>query len=197
MIERKKVKCPIGTRPYTEMCLDHRSLYCSTCKKGVCAELDPDFIARLQSIIEQQEVSIKAYKKVAKRWMKRAKWLADIDSRIGCYACVARFNNCGIVPEEQQTASMAGVLAIIDRFTVEEPLTVRSIVDKIGYRSLKDRIWDWLAVHEYQGLYCKDGNDTCGCNLDDFCPCGCPQPDCRPAYRHKDGMMYLEDEKDV
>jgi hypothetical protein len=96
MIERKKVKCPIGTRPYTEMCLDHRSLYCSTCKKGVCAELDPDFIARLQSIIEQQEVSIKAYKRLAKRWMKMAKWLADIDSRIGCYACVARFNNCGL-----------------------------------------------------------------------------------------------------
>lgn len=86
---------------------------------------------------------------------------------------------------------------IIDSFNVEEPLTVRSIVaDNIDVSLFTGHIRVWLEDHEYDGLFREDGNDTCGCNLDDFCPCGTPQPDCRPAYRHKDGCMYLEEEKE-
>jgi hypothetical protein len=90
------------------------------------------------------------------------------------------------------------VFAIIDRFTVEEPLTVARIVagDLIHLIDF-DALHIWLEEHEYDGLWNETGEPHCGCDLDDFCPCGCPQPDCRPAYRHSDGMMYLEDEKDV
>jgi hypothetical protein len=193
MIERKKVKCPIGTRPYTEMCLDHRSLYCSTCKKGVCAELDPDFIARLQSIIEQQEVSIKAYKRLAKRWMKMAKWLTA-ELAASKQENGNLFDRLRIMAQE-----VLGRDSDIERLETElaierEPLTVARIVagDLIHLIDF-DALHIWLEEHEYDGLWNETGEPHCGCSLDDFCPdYDCPQPDCRPAFKHSDGMMYVE-----
>jgi hypothetical protein len=79
-----------------------------------------------------------------------------------------------------------------------EPLTVARIVaEDLTHLIDLDALHIWLEEHEYDGLWNETGEPHCGCDLDDFCPCGCPQPDCRPAYRHSDGMMYLEDEKDV
>jgi hypothetical protein len=179
MIERLEVPCPTcGESGFTlgkiwnqgEWVNTH--VVCPACHgEKVVPESDAAYIERMKRVIDEIAASKQENGNLFDRLRMMAQEVTGRDGDI-----------------ERLEAELA-----IER----EPLTVRSIVDKIGYRSLKDRIWDWLAVHEYQGLYCKDGNDTCGCDLDDFCPCGCPQPDCRPAYRHSDGMMYLEDEKDV
>ena len=60
--------------------------------------------------------------------------------------------------------------------------------------NVKEIIKDYLRKNGYDGLC--DG-DECGCWLDDFWPCeGCNDPArCRPAYRHKDGFMYLVKEE--
>jgi len=55
--------------------------------------------------------------------------------------------------------------------------------------TVKEIVKDYLEKNGYDGL-CDD--IECGCSLDDFWPCeGCNDPaQCRPAYRHKDGLMY-------
>ena len=52
---------------------------------------------------------------------------------------------------------------------------------------------DWLKDNGFDGLYWADdftGEETCGCDLDDFAPCGDMSPNCITAYRHKNGLMY-------
>ena len=102
------------------------------------------------------------------------------------------------------TSGWLGRDADIERLETElaierEPLTLARIVaEDLTHLIDLDALHIWLEEHEYDGLWNENGEPHCGCSLDDlFCGDGCPYPDCRPAYRHKDGMMYLEDEKDV
>lgn len=104
MIEKKRVKCKKcgGSGevdrliPLTYHGDEWIKRICLTCDgEGEIIESDRDFIARLQSIIVQQEKSIAAYKRLAKRWMKKAKWLAQTSDLCtvgcvgpGCYACI-------------------------------------------------------------------------------------------------------------
>jgi len=47
-------------------------------------------------------------------------------------------------------------------------------------RSL-DIVREWLLLHGFDGLY--NGEDDCGCRLDNMCPCGIEIPnDCRAGY---------------
>ena len=79
-----------------------------------------------------------------------------------------------------------------------EPLTVRGIIANMPCWLFADKIADWLQENGFDGLWNEDGEPHCGCGGDDlFCGEGCPQPDCMPAYRHKDGMYYLEEEPHV
>ena len=100
MIERKRVKCP-NYRPER---LGHENAKCMLswrCREECTGdwhivESDTDYIARLNEIIARQQKHIAKYKWLTKRWKSVAKWLAYIDGRIGCYACVARYCNCGL-----------------------------------------------------------------------------------------------------
>lgn len=82
MIERLYMPCPctLDEKPGWEFVESDHDYWrpCTDCNGLLkIKESDSDFNARLQSIIEQQERTISAYKRLAKRWMKRAKWLAD------------------------------------------------------------------------------------------------------------------------
>jgi hypothetical protein len=68
--------------------------------------------------------------------------------------------------------------------------------------TIREIVADWLKSHGYDGLYCGEVGDECGCHLDDFAPCGNQyngpdwnRPDsCVPGYRHTDGHMYAAKE---
>lgn len=59
----------------------------------------------------------------------------------------------------------------------------------------------WLREHGYDGLVRleDDAEDDCGCGLDHFAPCGGIDSGgmthrCQAAYRHADGLFYLDRE---
>ena len=66
--------------------------------------------------------------------------------------------------------------------------------------NVKEIVKQWLKDNGYDGLFldnnCPDGDENCGCSIDDFAPCGeGPLPECEPAYR-KDGLSYPSDYKE-
>ena len=61
-------------------------------------------------------------------------------------------------------------------------LTVREIVKK------------YLQENGYDGLYFDDGDEKCGCALDDFEPCCEMWQECQAAYKHSDDFFRLEKE---
>lgn len=46
----------------------------------------------------------------------------------------------------------------------------------------------WLEENGYDGLSCSDGDDVCGCGIDNLFPCGALwegiNEECRAAYKH-------------
>jgi hypothetical protein len=118
--------------------------------------------------------------------------ITDID---GLKAAIAEYSVCSMDDERD----LRRILAIIDSFIVDEPLTVARILgvlcladDPYYFMALTKK---WLEEHGWDGLWHEDGEPHCGCSLDDFAPCGCPQPDCVAAFKHRDGNMYLEPEE--
>jgi hypothetical protein len=56
-----------------------------------------------------------------------------------------------------------------------------------------DIIEDWLREHGYDGLC--DPDAECGCSIDHVCPCCENCINCQPGYLHRNGLIYLEKEK--
>ena len=50
-----------------------------------------------------------------------------------------------------------------------------------------DMVRSYLHEHGYDGLYWDDGDDGCGCGLDDFVPCGHLGDECVAARKHPTG----------
>lgn len=59
--------------------------------------------------------------------------------------------------------------------------------------TVEKMVRDWLKSHGYNGLWTDfgGGTESCGCGLDDLCPCGDPYPSgCVAAHKHEDGLFY-------
>lgn len=56
----------------------------------------------------------------------------------------------------------------------------------------------YLRRHGYDGLWCGDNVDNCGCSLDNLYPCEeGPGEDCVPGHRGRDGLMYRGKRKEA
>lgn len=46
-----------------------------------------------------------------------------------------------------------------------------------------DMIKEYLKNHNFDGLCCLDGDENCGCGIDDLAPCGEIGMYCQPAIK--------------
>ena len=56
--------------------------------------------------------------------------------------------------------------------------------------ALQNIVQSYLREHGFDGLYCDDCDEPCGCDATDLAPCGDLCAGATPAYKHKDGRFY-------
>lgn len=90
--------------------------------------------------------------------------------------------------EHLNAKPVVGQFKLIEiRTYVENCETLLAEIDQLN-KKLEEMVKSCLELNNYDGLI----NGDCGCSLDDFICCGQIEGDCCAAYKHADGLMYLE-----